>query len=79
MLFRSKGVVVRSISDSSPLASVDLQPGDVIASINQERVTTPGEAVAKLKQAEAKKNLVLLLNRHGTNEYVSWSEEGNQG
>ena len=74
-----KGVAVRSISDSSPLASVDVQAGDVIESVNQEAVTTPGEAVSKLKQAEAKKNLVLLLNRHGVNEYVALSEEGNQG
>ena len=75
----TKGVAVRSISDSSPLASIDLQPGDVIVSVNQEPVTTPGEAVAKLKDAEAKKNLVLLLNRHGVNEYVAWSGQGDQG
>jgi serine protease Do len=75
-----KGVAVRSISDSSPLANIDVQPGDVIVSIDQEPVTTPREAVAKLKEAAAKKSLVLLLNRHGVNEYVAWSEEeGNQG
>jgi len=76
---QTKGVVVRSISPSSPLASLNLQPGDLIVSVNQEPVATPAEAVAKLKEAEAKKNLVLLLNRHGVNQYVAWSGEGNQG
>ena len=76
---RTKGVVVRSISESSPLANLDLQPGDVIVAVNQEPVTTPAEAVAKLKQAEAQKNLVLLLNRHGVSEYVAWSSTGDQG
>src|SRR5579885_2470431 len=74
-----KGVAVRSISDSSPLANLDLQPGDVIVSVNQEPVATPGEAVTKLREGEAKKSLVLLLNRHGVNEYVAWSEENGQG
>jgi len=51
----------------------------VIVSVNQEPVTTTDDAVAKLKQAEANKNLVLLLNRHGVNQYVAWSGEGDQG
>ena len=74
-----KGVVVRSISDSSPLANVDVQPGDVIVTINQHAVTTPKEAVAQLKGAESTKRVLLLLNRHGVNEYVAWSEQANEG
>jgi serine protease Do len=76
-----RGVVVRSIADSSPLASIDLQPGDVIESVNQHPVTTPEEAVENIKQAMSgsDKRLVLLLNRHGVNEYVALTEESNQG
>ena len=76
-----KGVVVHSISDSSPLATIDVQPGDVIESINQQGVTTPREAVEKLKAALSApdKRLVLLLNRHGVNEYVALSDQSNQG
>jgi C-terminal processing protease CtpA/Prc len=70
-------MAVRSISYSSPLASLVLQPRDVIVSVNQEPVTTPSEAVVKLKQAE--KNLVLLVNWHGVNEYVAWPGQGDQG
>jgi len=72
-----KGVVVSQIADSSPLADVDLQAGDVIVSVNQEPVTTPKEAVAKLKaaQASADKSVLLQINRHGVNAFVAWSSE----
>jgi serine protease Do len=72
-----KGVVVSQISDTSPLADVDLQAGDVIVSVNQEPVTTPKEAVAKLKaaQASADKSVLLQINRHGVNAFVAWSSD----
>ena len=72
-----KGVVVSQIADSSPLADVDLQPGDVIVSVNQEPVTTPKEAVAKLKAAQASqdKSVLLQINRHGINAFVAWSSD----
>jgi len=72
-----KGVVVSQIADTSPLADVDLQAGDVIVSVNQEPVTTPKEAVAKLKaaQASADKSVLLQINRHGVNAFVAWSSE----
>jgi len=76
-----KGVAVRSIADSSPLSTIDLEAGDVIQSINQQEVTTPKEAAEKLKAAMSgpDKRLLLLLNRHGINEYVAFSEQSNQG
>ena len=72
-----KGVVVSQIAESSPLADVDLQAGDVIVSVNQEPVTTPKDAVAKLKsaQASADKSVLLQINRHGVNAFVAWSSE----
>ena len=72
-----KGVVVSQVADSSPLADVDLQPGDVIVSVNQEPVTTPKEAVAKLKSAQssADKSVLLQINRHGVNAFVAWSSD----
>jgi len=72
-----KGVVVSQIADSSPLADIDLQPGDVIVSVNQEPVTTPKEAVAKLKAAQSSqdKSVLLQINRHGVNAFVAWSSD----
>ncbi len=70
-----KGVIVTHIASDSPLAAVGVQPGDVIESINQKRVYTPKEAMDQLeaaaKQKGDKKTLLLLLNRHGVNEYVA--------
>jgi len=76
-----KGVVVSQIADSSPLADIDLQPGDVIVSVNQEPVTTPKEAVAKLKAAQAStdKSVLLQINRHGVNAFVAWSDQSDNG
>ena len=48
-----KGVVVTGIDDDSPLAALDLQPGDVIEAINQRPVASPEEAIADLKEAAA--------------------------
>jgi serine protease Do len=77
-----KGVVVTAVADDSPLAELGIQPGDVIQQINQQPVTSPQQAEAKLKEAQAEKskNLLLLVNRHGTNQYLALSmNKGDNG
>jgi serine protease Do len=78
-----KGVVVTAVADDSPLAALGIQPGDVIQSINQQSVTTPKQAESKLKEAQTAKtkNVLLLINRHGTNEYLALSlaKDGDNG
>jgi len=68
-------VVVTDIDDNSPLAELGLQPGDVIQQINQQAVTTPQQAEARLKEAQNGKghNVLLLINRRGTNQYLALS------
>jgi serine protease Do len=76
-----KGVVVTSIADDSPLADLGLQRGDVIESVNQKAVTTPGEVAGALNEAKSAKgnqNVLILLNRNGVNQYVALSL-ANQG
>jgi len=67
-----KGVVVTQVAPDSPAAELGVQPGDVIVAINQQTVATPREAAQRLKQAQQKgdKHLLLLLNRHGINQYI---------
>jgi hypothetical protein len=49
----------------------------VIASVDQEPVTTPEEAATELKEAAAQGDVLLLLDRHGVNEFVGLSVENN--
>jgi len=69
------GVVVTDVDAGSPLGAVGVQPGDVIVSINRKPVETPREAVHELEAAQKAKGpsqtLLLLINRHGVNEYVA--------
>jgi serine protease Do len=70
-----KGVVVTAVAPDSPLAELGLERGDVIENINQHPVTTPEEAAAQLAQVQHEqrndKQLLLLVNRHGINQYVA--------
>ncbi|HZU87990.1 MAG TPA: DegQ family serine endoprotease [Stellaceae bacterium] len=71
------GVVVARVAGNSPALSLGLQPGDVIVSIDQKPVTSPQAAARELKQAASSGNVLLLLNRHGTNEFVGLSVQNN--
>ena len=66
-------MVVTSIADSSPLAALGVPPGDVIEPVNQQPVATPKEFIAKLDAVKksGSKNLLLLINRHGVNQFVA--------
>ena len=71
------GVVVDRIASDSPARALGLQTGDVIVSIDKKPATSPAEAAAQLKEAAAHGNVLLLINRHGTNEFVGLSVENN--
>src|SRR5215469_5823932 len=70
-----KGVVVTAVAPNSPLAELGLQRGDVIEDINQHPVTTPEEAAKELALVQHEqgneKQVMLLVNRHGINQYVA--------
>jgi serine protease Do len=68
-----EGVVVTKVSPDSPAASLGVEPGDVIVSVERQPATSPQQAAAALKQAAAKGNILLLLNRHGASQFVGMS------
>jgi len=76
-----QGVVITRVDPGSAAADVGLSEGDVVVAIDQQPVKTPQEAAAKLKEAAAspKKSALLLLNRHGTTQYVGVNLSANQG
>jgi serine protease Do len=75
----ASGVVVTDVAGNSPLAEIGVQPGDVIVAVNQQEVKSPSDAATKLKAAGKERNILLLLNRHGTQQYVGLSLEGGNG
>ncbi|HUB96778.1 MAG TPA: PDZ domain-containing protein, partial [Stellaceae bacterium] len=78
-----KGVVVTHVANDSPLASLGVQEGDVIEAINRQSVDTPEAAAHEFDQVKneksADKSVLLLINRHGINQYVAMSVEENGG
>ncbi|HZT87593.1 MAG TPA: DegQ family serine endoprotease [Stellaceae bacterium] len=70
------GVVVSRVREDSPAAALGVQPGDVIVSIDQKPAANPKQAADLLKEAAAKGNVLLLINRHGTSEFVGLSVHG---
>ena len=73
------GVVVTRVAADSPVASMGVQAGDVIQSVDQKPVTTPQQAAASLKEAAKSGNILLLINRHGASEFVGLSVESSTG
>ena len=74
-----EGVVVTKVASDSPAAALGIEPGDVIMSVDQKPVKTPREAADELKQASANGNILLLLNRHGTTQFVGLSVSPSTG
>ena len=68
-----KGVVVAKVAEGSPADDSGIQPGDVIVRIGDTPVATPGQAIAKIHQAQkSKKEAVpLLVTRGGTTYYIA--------
>jgi serine protease Do len=66
-----RGAVVVAVAPDS-LAADDLEPGDVVVSIDKHPVHSPSEAATKLQRAAkgGRKAILLLINRDGTERYV---------
>jgi len=52
-----RGMIVTAIEDGSPLASTNLQPGDVIWMIERRRVYSPEEAASVIRSRQAGESL----------------------
>ncbi|HUZ75619.1 MAG TPA: DegQ family serine endoprotease [Stellaceae bacterium] len=78
-----KGVVVMQVAPNSPLASLGVERGDVVEAINRHPVGTPEQAAHQLDQVAHEKgnnrSVLLLLNRHGVNQYVAMTVQAGNG
>ena len=73
------GVVVTEVADQSPADSAGIQPGDVLVSVDQKPVETPQKAAEQLKEAAARGNILLLINRKGSSQFVGLSINRSSG
>jgi serine protease Do len=74
-----EGVVVTKVADQSPAASAGIQPGDVLVSVDQKPVDTAPKAAEQLKEASARGNVLLLINRKGSSQFVGLSVNRGSG
>ena len=65
-----KGAVVTNVAPDSPAADL-IAPGDVIQAINQQPVTTPGDAVTKLQSAVKSGKVNVLIQQYTRNDEVN--------
>jgi serine protease Do len=63
-----QGVVIVRVEPGSAAAKVNLRPGDVILELNRSKVT--GAAAVEHVLKKAKGNVLLLVAREGTTQYV---------
>jgi serine protease Do len=74
-----EGAVVADVAQDSPAATLGIQPGDVIESVDQQPVKTPQQAAQALQEASSKGNILLLLNRQGRSQFVGLQVTPNAG
>jgi serine protease Do len=69
----AQGVVIVDVAEGSAAARESLRPGDVIVEVGQEEVSSPPEVAAKVGQAQqdAKKSVLLLIDRSGDLRFVA--------
>jgi len=67
-----EGVIVTRVADNKPAADSGIQRGDIIVSINQQPVTSVGDAMKVLKAAEkaGRKSVLLQIERGDTEIFV---------
>ncbi len=68
-----KGAVVDKVAPNKTAADHGLQEGDVIVSVNQQKVTSASEADKAIKDAEknGRKSVLLLIERNGKQSFVA--------
>jgi len=71
-----RGVVVRSVGDSSPAADAGIRPGDVIVEVDHRPVVSVAEMKQVLDRHPDKVPVVVLLRRDGASLYMAMRTHG---
>ncbi len=72
----TKGVMVTDVDSDSPAARSGIKPGDLITEVNHQPVTNPKELREAIKNADAKKGVVINLVSGGTSRFELLKDSG---
>jgi len=64
------GVVVAAVDPAGPASEADIEPGDIIVSVNRTKVADGDELKAALARTPANRPALLLIERRGQPAYV---------
>ena len=65
------GVVIGGIADDSPAVAAGFMAGDVVLSIGRVLVGSPADAARKLQLVSATGDVLMLINRRGTLQFMA--------
>ena len=71
----AKGVVVATVRDDSPAASIGLRVGDLIEKVGSKRVTPPQEFRAAVDALSLDAGIALLITRGGSSQFIVLKSE----
>ena len=69
----AEGVVIVDVERESSAREKGLQPGTLIVEVNQEKIYSPAEIAAKIKEAReaGRRSVLLLVNQDGDLRFVA--------
>ncbi|MDR3438598.1 Do family serine endopeptidase [Telmatospirillum sp.] len=76
---KAEGAVIGGVEANSAASTIGLVPGDVVTSIDRQPVTNPADATQKLRTAAGQGDVLILVNRHGSSEFMVLSKENKTG
>ncbi len=72
----TEGVVVSDVEADSPAARSGIKDGDVITEINHQKVTSPKQFQEAIKNADARKGVIINLISGGTSRFELLKDSG---
>jgi serine protease Do len=75
---KRSGVVINGIKPGSAAESAGLRPGDVVISVNNQKIESVPELEEALKDADLKKGARLVVETRGMEHFVFLSEAGEE-
>ena len=67
---RTRGLVITEVDPQGLAAKADLQPGDIVVSVNDSEVATLSDFKAALEKSDSKKGILLVVESRGMERFA---------